>query len=79
VGLGREQGSSIPDRAYCERYFARTIDLIDRYEPDLLYFDDHRLPLDPVSDVGLRIAAHFYNSNMKRKAAGSKRCSRARC
>jgi len=60
------KGSSIPDRAYCERYFARTIDLIDRYEPDMVYFDDHRLPLDPVSDVGLRIAAHFYNRNMQR-------------
>ena len=60
------KGSSVPDRAYCERYFARTIDLIDRYEPDLVYFDDHRLPLDPVSDVGLRIAAHFYNRNMQR-------------
>jgi len=60
------KGSSIPDRAYCERYLARTIDLIDRYEPDMVYFDDHRLPLDPVSDVGLRIAAHFYNRNMQR-------------
>jgi alpha-L-fucosidase len=60
------KGSSIPDRAYCERFFARTIDLLDRYEPDMVYFDDHRLPLDPVSDVGLRIAAHFYNRNMQR-------------
>jgi alpha-L-fucosidase len=60
------KGSSIPDRAYCERYFARTVELIDRYEPDMVYFDDHRLPLDPVSDVGLRIAAHFYNRNMQR-------------
>ena len=41
------KGSSIPDRAYCERYFARTIDLIDRYEPDLLYFDDHRAAARP--------------------------------
>jgi alpha-L-fucosidase len=60
------KGSSIPDKAYCERYLARTIDLIDRYEPDMVYFDDHRLPLDPVSDVGLRIAAHFYNRSMQR-------------
>jgi len=60
------KGSSIPDKAYCDRYMARTIDLIDRYQPDMVYFDDHRLPLDPVSDVGLRIAAHFYNTNMQR-------------
>jgi len=42
------------------------MDLIERYQPDVLYFDDHRLPLDPVSDVGLRIAANFYNQSMKR-------------
>jgi alpha-L-fucosidase len=60
------KGSSVPDRAYCERFHARTIDLIDKYEPDLVYFDDTALPLYPVSDVGLRIAAHFYNRNMQR-------------
>jgi alpha-L-fucosidase len=29
----------------------------------LLYFDDPVLPLYPISDVGLKIAAHYYNSN----------------
>src|SRR5205085_7800623 len=43
----------------------RTKALIDRYQPDLLYFDDTVLPLYPVSDAGLRIAAHYYNSSMK--------------
>jgi alpha-L-fucosidase len=37
--------------------------LIDSYKPDLLYFDDTVLPLWPVSDVGPRIAAHFYNAS----------------
>jgi alpha-L-fucosidase len=60
------KGSSIPDRAYAERFYARTVDLIDRYNPDMVYFDDHRLPLDPVSDVGLRLAAYYYNQSMKR-------------
>jgi alpha-L-fucosidase len=58
--------SSVPDRAYCERFYDRTIDLIERYHPDLVYFDDTVLPLHPVSDVGLRIAAHFYNASMRR-------------
>jgi alpha-L-fucosidase len=60
-----EKGSSIPDKAYCEKFFNRTIDLIDKYHPDLLYFDDAVLPLWPVSDVGLKIAANYYNSNMQ--------------
>lgn len=56
-------GVTIPNKEYCEKFFNRTIDLIDQYRPDLVYFDDTVLPLYPVSDVGLRIAAHFYNSN----------------
>jgi len=59
------KGSSVPDKAYSEKLFNRTIDLIDKYQPDLLYFDDHVLPLYPVSDIGLRIAAHYYNANMQ--------------
>jgi alpha-L-fucosidase len=58
--------SSIPDAAYCENFHNRTVDLIDTYQPDLIYFDDTALPLWPISDVGLKIAAHYYNSNMRR-------------
>ena len=36
-----------PLQAYCEKFFNRTIDLIDKYQPDLLYFDDGVLPLCP--------------------------------
>lgn len=50
-----------PDQAYCDRFYNRTMDLINRFEPDLLYFDDTALPLWPVSDAGLKIAAHYYN------------------
>jgi alpha-L-fucosidase len=59
-------GASIPDVAYCERFYNRTADLINKYHPDLVYYDDTALPLYPVSDAGLRLAAHFYNSNMAR-------------
>ena len=31
----------------------------------MIYFDDDALPLWPVSDAGLKIAADFYNFNMK--------------
>ncbi|MCA9235246.1 MAG: alpha-L-fucosidase [Planctomycetales bacterium] len=55
---------SKPDEEYCSNFYDRTIDLINQYHPDLLYFDDTALPLWPISDVGLRIAARFYNDNM---------------
>ena len=59
------KGSSVPDAAYCEKFYNRTIDLIDSYQPDLAYFDDSILPLYPVSDVGLRIAADYYNASIR--------------
>jgi alpha-L-fucosidase len=38
---------------------------VHKYKPDLLYFDDDALPLWPVSDAGLKIAADFYNFNRR--------------
>jgi alpha-L-fucosidase len=52
-----------PDQAYTDKFYNRTVDLINKYKPDLLYFDDTALPLWPASDAGLKIAAHFYNHN----------------
>ncbi len=60
-------GITLPDQEYCEKFYNRTIDLIDKYNPDLIYFDDTALPLWPVSDAGLKIAAHFYNRNNELK------------
>jgi len=58
------QGSSVPDAAYMEKYFKRTQQLWDDYHPDMIYFDDDVLPFHGVTDeVGLELAAHFYNSN----------------
>ena len=56
----------LPSAAYIEKFYKRTIELIDKYHPDQVYFDDTVLPLYPVSDAGLRIAAHFYNASMRR-------------
>ena len=58
-------GEPTPDQTYCEKFYNRTVDLINRYQPDLIYFDDTALPLWPVSDSGLKIAAHFYNRNLQ--------------
>ena len=54
-----------PSKDYCNKFYNRTIDLINKYDPDVVYFDDSQLPLWPVSDVGLRIAAHVYNKSIK--------------
>jgi len=60
-------GASIPDQAYSDKFFNRTRELIDNYDPDLVYYDDTVLPLWPFSDVGLRLAAHMYNRSIARK------------
>lgn len=62
-------GVTPPSKQYCGKFYKRTIELIDKYRPDLLYFDDTALPLWPASDVGLKIAAHFYNASIKRHGA----------
>jgi alpha-L-fucosidase len=60
-----KQGSSVPDAAYCEKFYKRTQQLIDDYKPDLLYFDDTVLPLGFNPQIGLGLAAHFYNSSIR--------------
>jgi alpha-L-fucosidase len=50
------------NQAFVEKWFLRCQNLLDQYNPDLLYFDNLELPL---GQAGLDIAAHFYNSNMK--------------
>lgn len=57
-------GASIPSQDYTDKFYNRTMDLINLYNPDLLYFDDTALPLYPASDAGLKIAAHYYNRSM---------------
>jgi alpha-L-fucosidase len=57
-------GATLPPRRYVDNFHDRTIDLIDKYDPDLVYFDDTALPFWPVSDAGLRIAAHLYNRSI---------------
>jgi len=61
-----QQGRPPLDKAYVEKSFNRTIDLINKYNPDLLYFDDTVMPIYPTSDIGLRIAAYLYNTNLAR-------------
>ena len=60
---GWENGASHPSEEFIENFYERTVDVINRYNPDLLYFDTTVLPFYPISDAGLRIASYFYNHN----------------
>lgn len=53
-------------RIYEDKFFNRMLDLVNRYHPDLLYFDDVVLPLKATEAYGLGIAAHHYNSSIAR-------------
>jgi len=58
---------SRPDAAYIHKFFLRTRQLWDDYQPDMVYFDDTVLPFHGITDdVGLRLAAHFYNTSIQR-------------
>jgi len=62
------KGATVPDAAYMEKFFKRTQQLWDDYRPDQIYFDDTVLPLHGVTDeVGLKLAAHFYNTRLDGK------------
>lgn len=50
------------DPEYITKYFNRTKELIDKYQLDLLMFDDDDLPF---GQAGLALAAHLYNSSMQ--------------
>ena len=47
---------------FVESWLLRCRDLVDKYHPDLLYFDNTELPL---GQAGLDITAHFYNASME--------------
>jgi alpha-L-fucosidase len=47
---------------FTRTWYLRCKELVDKYKPDLLYFDDTELPL---GQTGLDIAAHYYNANLQ--------------
>jgi alpha-L-fucosidase len=52
---------ALPDPSYVMNFYDRTRDLIDQHDPDLLYFDNPRVPL---GWGGMNLAAWFYNHNI---------------
>lgn len=56
-------GACPPSQDFVTNFYDRTLDAINRYNPDLIYFDVTVLPFYPLSDCGLKIATHLYNKN----------------
>jgi alpha-L-fucosidase len=48
--------------AFVERWLLRCKDLMDKYQPDVVYFDNEELPL---GQAGLDATAHYYNASIK--------------
>jgi len=46
---------------YTDKWYLRAKELVEKYHPDFLYFDDTELPL---GQTGLDLVADYYNSNM---------------
>lgn len=49
----------LADEAFVEQWYKRHVELLDRYEPDILYFDGEL----PFGGPGLDLAAYYYNQN----------------
>jgi alpha-L-fucosidase len=57
------KNNPLPAARFCENWFLRCQDSVDKYQPDVLYFDTNELPLE---QVGLDVVAHYYNANAAR-------------
>ncbi len=53
---------ALPDISYVKNFYDRTRDVIDQYDPDLLYLDNSLLPL---GWGGMNASAYFYNHILK--------------
>ena len=60
---GWGNGACPPSQEFVTNFYDRTLDAINRYQPDLIYFDVTVLPFHPISDCGLKITTHLYNKN----------------
>ena len=62
---GWGNGACPPTQEYVTDFYNRTLDAINRYKPDLIYFDVTVLPFYPISDAGMKITTHMYNQPPK--------------
>ncbi|MBR6121228.1 MAG: alpha-L-fucosidase [Prevotella sp.] len=55
-------GASLPSTAYKQKFQNRVLELINDYNPDMIYFDDTAMPFYGCDEqVGQNILQHYYN------------------
>ncbi|MBQ6965705.1 MAG: alpha-L-fucosidase [Bacteroidaceae bacterium] len=55
-------GASLPSAEYKQKFQNRVLELINDYNPDMIYFDDTAMPFYGCDDeVGKNILTHYYN------------------
>ena len=52
--------------ALADKWLLRQKDLVEKYDPDLVYLDDYRLPF---GRIGIEAAAHYYSRRLARHGA----------
>ena len=57
------KSNPMPADAFCENWYLRCKELVEKYRPDVLYFDTNELPL---GQAGLDVVAHYYNLSAAR-------------
>jgi alpha-L-fucosidase len=57
------KSNPMPAASFVRNWFLRCKDLVDKYRPDLVYFDTNELPL---GQAGLDVVAHYYNDSATR-------------
>jgi len=58
-----------PSQEYRDKFMKRHKQLIDEYEPEILYYDDTVMPFYPTFNDGVELTAYYYNT-MFRKNGG---------
>lgn len=56
------EGVCLPTKEYYDDFYNRTTDMISRYNPDLIYFDDTVVPFWPIDNTGLDVISYYYNN-----------------
>lgn len=59
-----ENGADIPSEEFRQNFLNRTLDVIERYKPDVLYFDVTVAPFHGIDNTGEKIASALYNSSL---------------
>jgi alpha-L-fucosidase len=57
------RSNPMPSDSFCENWYQRCKELVEKYQPDVVYFDTNELPL---GQAGLDVVAHYYNLSAAR-------------